>query len=151
MGRQDPAIWTVSWTTRLEYSFDCATLLTGKIDIISWITIPFLVGATVVVPWPSWRGSYQSMETKLLVFNPASSIIKLLSTNNTYLRDNTVYIVTLFLFHCWISLFIVERSLFIMILPSGVSFLLSPTWQATPYHWVRHPYFAKHCYGSSCD
>lgn len=39
------------------------------------------------------------LDIKLLIVESAVSIITLLSTNITYLRDNTVYIVTLFLIH----------------------------------------------------
>jgi hypothetical protein len=71
---------------------------------------------------------------KLLILESASGLIGLLSANNTSLRDNTAYIVTLSHFDTTENdLSIAESSLQL-----GVSFLLSPT--SMPARLARSPY-----------
>lgn len=46
--------------------------------------------------WVTMKFRYSNIE--LLIFEPENSIVRLLSANNTYFRDNTVYIVLYFVF-----------------------------------------------------
>jgi hypothetical protein len=61
----------------------------------------------------------------LLILESATDMIRLLSGNKIYFRDNTAYVVTLF--HFILLDFILESSLAMTFPPLGVSFLLSPT------------------------
>jgi hypothetical protein len=83
--------------------------------------------STIYIKWVTLESRHSDI--KLLIIESATGIVRLLSANNVYLRDNIADIVLLFYFICPTELLQVLYKVACLLptAPLAVSFLLSPT------------------------